>query len=98
MPADAGGTQLLATHDVKDGAQWLAAWQGEESRQQMFAQHGVSKISVFQNPDNPNQTALHITVADMEAFNAFMDSEEVQAAKLADGVKDRTLRYYTHVE
>jgi ketosteroid isomerase-like protein len=98
LPADAGGTQLLATHDVKDGAQWLAAWQGEGSRHEMFAKHGVSKVGVFQNPDNPNQTAVQFTVTDMEAFSTFMESEEVQAAKLADGVKDRTLRFYTQVE
>jgi uncharacterized protein (TIGR02246 family) len=98
MPADAGGTEILATHEVKDAAQWLAAWQGEGSRHEMFAQHGVSKVSVFQSPDNPNQVALRINVADMEAYTSFMQSEEVQAAMLADGVKDRTLRFYMQVK
>lgn len=97
-PGGEGGATLIGTHEVEDAANWLAAWQGEDSRHGLFAQHGVSSVRVFQSQENPNLTGLVINVADMDAFQEFMESDEVQAAKAADGVKDDTLRILAEVQ
>lgn len=98
MAADAArGTTLIATHEVEDAARWLAAWQGEGSRHEQFAQHGAPHVRVFQSPENPNFTGLLIEVEDIEAFQAFLESPEGSAAKAEDGVKDATLRIVAEV-
>ena len=84
-------------HEVKDAEHWLAAWQGEGSRHEMFAEHGVDSVRVFQSPDNPNLTGLVVEVADMEAFQALLTSAEGAAAKEADGVIDKTMRVLAEV-
>jgi ketosteroid isomerase-like protein len=94
----AGTTTIAITHDVKDGDHWLAAWTGEDSRHDMFAEHGVANVRVFQNPDKPNQIGLLVDVADMEAFHAFLNSEEGAAAKAEDGVIDKGMRTYVEVK
>jgi ketosteroid isomerase-like protein len=94
----AGATTIAITHDVKDGDHWLAAWQGEDSRHDDFAQHGVANVRVFQNPDKPTQIGLLVDVADMEAFHAFLNSEEGAKAKAEDGVIDKGMRVYKEVK
>ena len=94
----AGATTITITHDVKDADHWLAAWQGENSRHNDFAQHGVANVRIFQNPEMQNQVGLVIDVADMEAFHAFLNSEEGTKAKAEDGVKDKGMRMYMEVK
>jgi len=94
----AGATTITITHDVKDGDHWLAAWQGENSRHSDFAQHGVANVRVFQNSEMQNQVGLVIDVADMEAFHAFLNSEEGANARAEDGVKDKGMRMYLEVK
>jgi len=94
----ASATTLAITHDVKDGDHWLAAWQGENSRHDDFAQHGVANVRVFQNPEAPTQIGILVDVADMEAFHAFLNSEEGAAAKAEDGVIDKGMRMYKEVK
>ena len=94
----ASATTLAITHDVKDGDHWLAAWQGENSRHDMFAKHGVDNVRVFQNPEAPTQIGILVDVADMEAFHAFLNSEEGAAAKAEDGVLDKGMRMYMEVK
>jgi len=96
-PAGSDATTLVITHEVEDAGRWLAAWRGENSRHQLFAEHGVAKARMFQNPDKPNTTAVVFDVADMAAFDAFMASPAVAAAKKEDGVKDKTLRVFGEV-
>lgn len=98
LPAGAGATTLVITHDVKDAAHWLAAWQGQDSRRDQFAQNGVSNVRVFQGTEHPNQTALVLDVADMDAFQALLASPEGDAAKTEDGVIDASLRAFTEVK
>jgi uncharacterized protein (TIGR02246 family) len=99
MPAaPAGATTLTFTHEVEDPDRWLAAWQGEGSRHELFAQNGAPRVRTFQNPDNPNVTGLVIDVVDMAAFQAFMASPETASAKVEDGVKDATLRVFAEVK
>jgi len=94
----ASATTIAITHDVKDGDHWLAAWQGEDSRHDDFAQHGVANVRVFQNPEKQQQVSLVIDVADMVAFDAYLNSEEGAMAKAEDGVIDRGMRVYKEVK
>ena len=94
----ASATTVAITHDVKDADHWLAAWQGENSRKGDFAQHGVANVRVFQNQEKQNQVSLVVDVADMEAFDAYLNSEEGATAKAEDGVIDRGMRVYVEVK
>ena len=98
LPSGApAGTLLMASHQVDDADVWLAAWQGEDSRHAVFAEHGAPGVRVFQDPANPNMTGLLIDVADMEALHAFLSSEEGAAAKAEDGVQDDGMRFLVEV-
>ena len=85
VPMEAS-TTLAITHQVEDGSHWLAAWQGENGRHALFAEHGAPRVRVFQSPDDANLTGLVVEVEDMEAFQAMLASEEGAAAAAADGV------------
>ncbi|MCW8984954.1 MAG: DUF4440 domain-containing protein, partial [Thermoanaerobaculales bacterium] len=94
----AAATTVTITHDVKDADLWLAAWQGENSRHNDFAEHGVANVRVFQNPEKQNQVSLLVDAADMEAFHAYLMSEEGAKAKAEDGVIDKGMRVYEEVK
>jgi ketosteroid isomerase-like protein len=94
----AAATTLVVTHDVEDADHWLEAWQGEDSRRGMFAEHGAPHVRVFQSPDEPNQTGLLIDVIDMAAFEAMLSSAEGAAAKAEDGVVDSSMRVYVEMD
>ena len=89
LPAAGGGDgnpHVMVYHEVDDGDHWLAAWSGEDSRRDQFKAHGAAHVHTFRHADNPNLTGLVISVTDMDAFNAFLASEEGAAAAEADGV------------
>lgn len=86
MPAGPQGTAMIATHEVGDGAVWMAAWMDSDERRAQFAANGVASVQVFQNPDNPNLTGLLLDVTDMEAFQAWLASEDGAATAAADTV------------
>jgi ketosteroid isomerase-like protein len=98
LPPFAGATTIAITHDVKDADHWLAAWQGENSRHELFAQHGVANVRVFQNPEKPKKIGLLVDVADMAAFEALLNSDEGAAAKAEDGVIDKGMGMYIEVK
>jgi len=99
LPArGSGGTTLAITHEVEDADRWLAAWQGEGSRHELFAQHGAPHVRVFQNSGNPNLIELMVDVEDMEAFQAFLASPAGAQAKAEDGVKDDTMSVFEEVK
>lgn len=90
LPAAGGGgdgnTHLMVLHEVEDGDHWLAAWTGENSRHEQFKANGAAHVHTFRSADNPNLTGLVISVADMNAYNAFLASDEGTQAAVADGV------------
>ena len=91
LPAASGGdgadmAHLMVYHEVEDFDKWIAAWRGENSRHDMFKANGVAHAHTFQSADNPNLTGIVMAISDMEAFNAFMDTQEVADAAAADGV------------
>jgi ketosteroid isomerase-like protein len=98
LPADAGKTYISVTHEVKDKDVWLAAWEGPNGRQQMFAAHGVGDVKVFVSPDDPHRIGLLLEVTDMDALMAFMATPEAAAAEAEDGVIVSTLRFMTEVK
>ena len=78
---------MVAHHDVKDTAHWLAS----SRREEVFGPIGVTNIRTFTDPRNPNHVALVADVADMAALEAFMQSDEAAAAMDHDGVLPETL-------
>jgi ketosteroid isomerase-like protein len=97
-PAGSDNEHLVIIHEVDDMDQWLAAWQGEDNRHQLFEANGAARVHTFTNPDNPHQAGLVISVSDMAALIAMLESEEGLAAADADGVRRDTLRVLTEVE
>ena len=78
--------KLIATHEVNDVAHWLAS----KKREEVF--HGVAKdIRTFVQSDASNRVGLSMDVADMDAFQAIMQSEAGAAAMKHDGVRPETL-------
>jgi len=77
---------VMAFHEVEDIDRWVNAWRGENSRHDLFAAHGVAHTHMFQSESNPNLTGLVMSIDDMQAFNAFMASEEAAQAAEEDGV------------
>ena len=99
MPGGGGdNTHVVVTHEVEDFDHWIAAWRGENSRHDMFKANGVAHAHTFQSADNPNLTGLVFSVSDMEAFTAFMETEEVGEAAAADGVNLETTTFLNEVE
>ncbi len=98
LPPVFAGTTMIITHEVKDGARWVEAFQPPENRQEMFMRNGVASVRNFQNPDDPNLAGLLLQVTDMEALATLMASPEATAAKAQDGVKDATLRVFIEVQ
>ncbi len=93
-----GGAKMIIAHKVKDAAHWLAAWEGEHGRREVFAQNGAPSVTIFSSPDNRNHHALLVDVADMDAFTAWASSPEAAAAKAEDGVLDKGFMIFTPIE
>lgn len=96
--AEAPKTHLMIVHEVDDAEKWKAAWRGDDSRHQLFAENGAKHVHTFQSADNPNLTGLVIAVNDMDALNAMLGSEEGMAAAAEDGVKAATMNVLSEVE
>jgi len=96
--AASAGTDLLITHKVDDRDHWVQAWTGPDSRRAMFAEHGAPDVEIFGSPDDPQSVGLLVKVTDMDAFNAYLNSEEGAKAKAEDGVQDDTIRVQTPIE
>ena len=78
---------LIGHHDVKDRDHWLAS----PKREEFFGPLGVTNIRTFVDPQNPTHVAVLMDVADMDAFQAAMQSEGAAEAMAYDGVLPETL-------
>ena len=78
---------LIGHHDVKDHDHWLAS----PKREEFFGPLGVTNIRTFVDPKNPTHVAVLMDVADMDAFQAAMQSESAAEAMAYDGVLPETL-------
>jgi len=81
--------KLVATHEVDDVAHWLAS----PKRAEVFAGIATS-ITTYVLPGDTNRVALSMEVADMDAFDAVMQSDAGAAAMKHDGVRPDTLQMY----
>jgi hypothetical protein len=78
--------KVISTHEVDDVAHWLAS----PKREEVFS--GVAKdICTFVHPTEPNKVGLTMDIADMDAFEAVLQSEAGAAAMQHDGVRPETL-------
>ena len=78
---------VIAHHDVKDTAHWLAS----PKREEFFGPLGVTNIRTFVNPQNPTHVALLMDVPDMDAVMAAMQTAAAAAAMEHDGVMAESL-------
>ena len=79
--------RIVAHHDVKDRAHWLAS----PLREQVFGPLGVHNIRTYTDPNNPVHVSLTADVDDMDVFVAFMQSDAAAEAMASDGVLPETV-------
>lgn len=89
---------LVIVHDVEDFDRWIAAWRGDDSRHDLFEANGAAHVHTLQNPDNPNQIALIVSVEDQDALFEMIESDEGQAAAAEDGVIMDSITVLTEVK
>ena len=78
---------VIAHHDVKDNAHWLAS----PKREEVFGPLGVTNIRTFVDPQNPTQVAVLMDVADMDVVMSAMQGKDMADAMEYDGVLPETL-------
>lgn len=78
---------VIGHHDVKDTAHWLAS----PKREEFFGPLGVTNIRTFVNPQNRNQVAVLMDVADLDALMAAMQEPGAAEAMAYDGLLPETL-------
>ena len=79
--------KVVAHHEVKDRAHWLAS----PKRDEVFAPLGVTNIQTFVDPQNPTRVGLIMDVADLDVLMEGMGSAEIAAAMEYDGVIPETV-------
>jgi hypothetical protein len=78
---------VMAHHDVKDTAHWLAS----PKRAEVMAQLGITNIRTFVDPQNPTHVGLMADVPDIDALMEAMQSPEFGEAMQHDGVLPETV-------
>ena len=79
---------VIGHHDITKGKDhWLAS----PKREEIFGPVGVTNIRTFVDPENPSQVAVLMDVADLDALQAAMQSDEAAAAMEHDGVVPESL-------
>jgi len=66
-------------------------WLNSPKREEIFGPLGVSNIRTFVDPENPNQVAVLMDVADLDALMAAMQSDAAAEAMEHDGVVPESL-------
>ena len=78
---------IVAHHNVKDKAHWLAS----PKRKEFFGRLGITNIRTFVDPQNPTRVAVLMDVPDMTALMAAMKTKEAADAMAFDGVLPESL-------
>lgn len=78
---------IVAHHDVKDQAHWLAS----PRRKEFFGPLGITNIRTFVDPDNPERVAVLMDVPDMNALKSAMNTKAAADAMAYDGVLPESL-------
>jgi hypothetical protein len=79
---------VIGHHDISKGKDH---WLKSSKREEFFGPLGVTNFRTFVNPENPNQVALMMDVADMDALMAAMASGASAEAMAHDGVVPESL-------
>jgi len=77
---------VVVHHEVDDVDHWLSSTRRDES----FGPLGIT-IRTFVDPQNADRVGLIAEVPDMDAFQAFMQSEAAADAMRFDGVRPDTV-------
>jgi hypothetical protein len=78
---------IIGHHDVKDKDHWLAS----SKREEFFGPLGVTNIRTFVDPQNRNQVAVLMDVADMDVVMGAMQTPALGEAMEYDGVLPETM-------
>jgi hypothetical protein len=78
--------KVIATHEVDDVAHWLSS----PKRAEVFGDL-VSDLVTYVDAQNPKRVGLSMTVHDMAAFQAMLESPAGADAMKVDGVHPDTL-------
>lgn len=78
---------VIAHHEVKDTAHWLASTRREE----FFGPLGVTNIRTFVDPQGSSRVGLVMDIPDMDAVMAAMETQAAAEAMEHDGVLPETL-------
>ena len=78
---------VIAYHDVRDTAHWLAS----PKREEVFGPLGVTNIRTFVSPEYPTKVGLFMDIPDLDAVMSFMQTQEAADAMAYDGVLPETL-------
>lgn len=78
---------VIAYHDIKDQAHWLAS----PRRKELLGPLGITSIRTFIDPQNPTRVAVLMDVPDMAALASAMQSSAAADAMTHDGVLPETL-------
>lgn len=76
----------VITHEVDDVDRWWSS----SKRAEVFEPHGIS-LRTFRDPAGSNRVGLVAEIPDLNAFEAFMQSETAAEAIRHDGVRIETL-------
>src|SRR5579862_8430525 len=78
---------IVAHHNVKDKAHWLAS----PKRKEFFEPLGITNIRTFVDPQNPTRVAVLMDVPDMSALMSAMKTKAAADAMAYDGVLPESL-------
>lgn len=76
----------LITHEVDD----VDAWKASPKRGEVFGPMGIT-VRTFSDPAGSHHVGLVAEIPDIEAFQAFMETDEAAEAMKHDGVRPETL-------
>jgi hypothetical protein len=74
--------KVIGYHDVKDRDHWLSS----DLREKKFGEMGITNIHTFTDPTNQARVALTADVPDLDAFMAWLQTEDGAATAASDGV------------
>jgi hypothetical protein len=73
---------IIGYHQVKDRDHWLSS----DLREKKFGELGVTNIRTFTDPTDSARVAVSADVPDLDAFMAWLQSEDGAATAASDGV------------
>ena len=79
--------RVLAFHEVRDVQHWLSS----PKREEFFGPLGVTEIKTYIDPEGSNRVGVTMTVADMDAVMAQLQTQHGAETMEYDGVIPETL-------